>query len=292
MADEQRKKADRRDFTTAPVSVLDDTRLSALDIRSLMVIALHDGMSLKKGSGAGCYATYRTLSAKVGTDITNFSKAVSRLCKLGYVLKERQQNDARRFTLRVVYGAPQTAEGEEIVGETTNHPAEELGEPTNNNSEIVGEGDLETHGNPPKTDPHYISLKEEIDFDESSELDSVKTARIADRDTRHNDVSFSVNELVAEIFDKKKDRADARLGRGHGASIKALMPPSWFELSPEAQLSHFERAYEKLDRDPEAINPSELAEMSSWLFAVQDNFAGEPTGYRAERILAEIESNV
>ena len=93
-----------REFTTVPARAIADTRLTALDLRALMAIAIHDGMSTVKGAGPGCYAKLSTLAELARTDISNLSKALSRLIKFGYVIREPQQNDKRRNTHRVIYG--------------------------------------------------------------------------------------------------------------------------------------------------------------------------------------------
>lgn len=284
MADERRNKKPARDFTTVPASVLGDTRITALELRCLMVIALHDGMSKKRGAGAGCYARYSTLADKVRTDVTNFSKAVSHLLKLGYVIREQQPTDRRRYTLRVIYEAEQYTEDEK-VGEATNIPSEMVGEFAN---KVVGEGNLETRRIPPKTDPQYIPLNGEIDFDKSREIDSVETANFACREMRHKDHSHEIEGVIDWIINKGKDRAEAQLGSGHQASIMELLPSTWPDLPTDAQLSHFERAFAKLDRRPSAIQASERKELEDWLFSVFDNFSGEAIGHRAERLLEEM----
>ena len=92
-----------RIFTTAPSRLIADNELTALEMRVLLVVALHDGMSGVKGKGGGCYARHSNLAKLCRTDTTRFSKAVSRLIRLGYLVREPQLMDKRRFTLRVVY---------------------------------------------------------------------------------------------------------------------------------------------------------------------------------------------
>ena len=160
-----------RAFYCPPTEALHDTSLTALDHRILGVICLHDGMSRMKGNGAGCYASYKTLAAIIGTDITNFSKGISKLLGAGYISREPQKLDKRRFTLRVEYRA-------NIVGEMTNNPTEIVGEANNQTAKVVGEVDFETRSNPDNSDAYYISLKEELDSVETGEIDSVETARL------------------------------------------------------------------------------------------------------------------
>jgi DNA-binding MarR family transcriptional regulator len=160
-----------RAFYCPPTEALSDTNLTALDHRILGVICLHDGMSRLKGNGAGCYASYKTLAAIVDTDITNFSKGISKLVGAGYISREPQKMDKRRYTLRVEYRA-------NVVGEMTNNQNEIVGEAANHNAKVVGEADFETRGNPDNSDAYYISLKEELDSVETGEIDSDESARL------------------------------------------------------------------------------------------------------------------
>lgn len=177
-----------RIFYCGPRRAIGDGRLSALDHRVLAVVALHDGMSLTKGKGAGCYATYRTLSAEVGCDYTNFSKSIARLLRWSYLVREPQVMDKRKFTLRVVYSGADSWQNDQqscdrIVGETTNEPSEIVGQHANCTAEIVGHEKSERRRNQPKTALHYISLKEELDSVETGKIDSAKQrcARFVDQ---------------------------------------------------------------------------------------------------------------
>lgn len=161
-----------RAFYCPPTEALSDMSLTALDHRILGAICLHDGMSRLKGNGAGCYASYKTLAAFVGTDITNFSKGVSKLVGAGYISREPQKMDKRRYTLRVEYRA-------NLVGETTNNTNEIVGETDNLIPKVVGEDNFETRRNPDNSDAYYISLKEELDSVETGEINSDESARLA-----------------------------------------------------------------------------------------------------------------
>jgi hypothetical protein len=142
-----------RVFTTLPARAIGDTRPTALDLRCLAVIALHDGMSKVKGSGGGCYARHSTLAVLARTDTSNFSKALSRLIAWGYVAREPQLMDKRKFTLRVIYGDDDSWRVHQ------QSPAEIVGEAGTNAAEIVGEGDAENGGFSKENGEHYISLK-------------------------------------------------------------------------------------------------------------------------------------
>lgn len=250
-----------RTFTTLPAAVIADTRLTALDIRCLAVIALHDGMSGPKGSGGGCFAKNATLAALARTDVTNFSKSLARLVRLGYVSRDPQVMDKRRFTLRVQYPADdswrtdQQSDGEE-VGETTNEQPEIVGEEANHPAEIVGDGEGENGGFSSETGRDYIPLNGEIDFDESNKLNS------------HN------GRVVA----------DAR----RPAGIICQIADGFKDLPVGAQVAKVEAAFAALDRDPSAIPPHERKLVTDWLLGTYDDFPDEPFGKQAARIYQEI----
>lgn len=279
-----------REFTTAPSRAIGDTRLSALDLRCLLVIAMHDGMSTVKRSGPGCYAKSSTLAAMVQTDITNFSKAVSRLLKLGYIIKEPQQNDRRRFTLRVVYGAGDSWRGDqvsadsnhaEIVGESTNQCPEMVGEVTNESAEIVGEANVNNGGFPPFSDPHYISLNEELDFVETKELNSVETAQ------RENAQRWPVDNISGNgSAGSRKDTAEA--GCSGEVSIASKLSRHFNNLSQDAQLSRFEEELNAIGRNIDALPRAERNRWTEWLLSLTDECSETPAGHRALRLWEEL----
>jgi len=163
---------DTRIFSTIPANAIGDRTLTGLDLRCLAAISLHDGMSLIKKTGAGCYAALSTLARKAGTDVTNFSKSLSKLIKRGYVVKEPQLHDRRRSTLRVVF--PKKG-GKGPVREDGPSPSSPKGPCDGGDgstsaeqaSQIVGDGQAENVGIPGRTGTQYISLNEEIDSEET-----------------------------------------------------------------------------------------------------------------------------
>jgi len=173
-----------RKFFTASVELVRDPRPSALDFRVYACVSLHDGMSLLKGKGAGCFASNQTLAAKIGCDYTSLSKSLNRLVEWGYITKERQADDKRCTTYRCVFDFPDSwrdgqLTGGAVVGETANHRFKVVGLEPAQTAEIVGRAISETHGNLRETATHYIPLKGELDSVETGELDSPKV-RVAD----------------------------------------------------------------------------------------------------------------
>ena len=162
--------AKKRDFYTGSTNIIGDPRPSGLDMRVYACVSMHDGMSLRKGTGGGCYATFATLTAEIGCDASNLSKSLRRLVEWGYLVEERQE-DRRRRTYRVVFDhAESWRNGQQsFVGETANEAAE-----------IVGNGESGNGGNPPQTEQHYSSLKE-LNTPEGEKLDSSEEAHLAAR---------------------------------------------------------------------------------------------------------------
>ncbi|WP_145955423.1 MarR family transcriptional regulator [Sphingorhabdus sp. SMR4y] len=164
-----------------------DPALTALDHRVLGVISLHDGMSLVNGKGAGCYASYGTLTKLAGCDYTNFGRSVSKLIKAGYISREPQLMDKRRFTLRVFYPEILDETNNKMVGEINNETDQksqkviQIVDETNN--EIVGDEKSESVANLPETNGHYIPLNGELNSVETEELDSDESARLKSRQT-------------------------------------------------------------------------------------------------------------
>lgn len=184
------KKNEPRKFYCLPTRAMLDPSLTALDHRVLGVISIHDGMSLLKGTGGGCYASYGTLTKIAGCDYTNFGRSVSKLIKAGYLSREPQLMDKRRFTLRVIYSGIVDETNNKIVDETNNETDQKIqktgeivGEINTKDPEIVGDEESESVGNQPETNGHYISLNEELHFVETREIDSAEAARLKSRQT-------------------------------------------------------------------------------------------------------------
>ncbi len=172
--------AKERLFFTGSTRIINDARPSGLDLRVYACVSLHDGMSLKKGSGRGCYATYATLTAAIVCDTSNLSKSLKRLVEWGYLTEERQ-DDRRRKTYRVVFDFPEGWQNDQQskVGEIANNAATKDGQAAN---EIVGNGDSRNGSNPPEDEQHYSSLKG-LDSLEREKLDSSEEALSSKRKT-------------------------------------------------------------------------------------------------------------
>lgn len=239
-----------RPFCALPARAMADTSLTALDLRCLAVIAWHDGMSGATGKGGGCFARNDNMAAIINTDPTNFSKCLTKLIRSGYVTREPQIMDKRRFTLRVQYPTDNSWRDDqlpnpEIVGEQANHPGN-----------VVGDGEDGNRSFSKENASDYISLNEELHFDESSKRNSAK----------------------------RRDVAVARRPDG----IICQLPDGFTSLSKGTQVALVERAFAALDRDPDAIPDDERKKLSDWLWAASDDFSDEPFGQQAQRLYEEI----
>lgn len=157
-------------FFTGSARIIGDPRPSGLDMRVYACVSLHDGMSLVKKTGRGCYATFATLTAAVGCDAANLSRSLKRLVEWGYLTEERQ-DDRRRKTYRVTF---------ETVESWQNCQQSNVGETANEAAEIVGNGESGNGSNLPQDEQHYSSLKG-LNPSEEEKLDSPEGARFAAR---------------------------------------------------------------------------------------------------------------
>lgn len=255
-----------RFFTTLPSAVIGDDSLTALDIRCLAVIALHDGMSGFKGTGAGCYAKNITLARLARTDATNFSKSLTKLIRAGYVVREPQLYDKRRFTLRVVYPddnswRPDQQMGGEIVGDAANDQSEIVGEGTIYPPKVVGEADSRNGSFSRQTDRHYISLNEEIDFVETSKINSAKR-----RDVHFEDFA---DDGFTDQTEAQSGDVDGAWQGGVEAGFLSPSDPAYQALSRgeqcKANLARYERM---LQTNPRQLGG--LPEMAQHLYNLSE----------------------
>jgi hypothetical protein len=253
---------------------MQDRELTGLEWRLLLWISLHDGMSLVKGSGPGCYASNLTLFGEVGCEYSAGCRALSNLVRRGHLVREQVGRSTR---YRVVFGEPDnlqagnTSSSGKVAASQHERP-EYVAEPSGQMLESAGE-----------TSSDYSSLSEGLDSAEAEEIDS-ENLRDAQSASRHDESipSSGSNPLLG------KNPAEAGLGRREPVSIVALLPKRFNELASEAQLSAFERAFTDSGRQPDAIEPTERQELASLLFAIADARAGEQVGYIAQRLFEEL----
>jgi DNA-binding MarR family transcriptional regulator len=90
-------------FATLPLRALSDATLSALDLRVLAVIGLHDRLSRLRGKGAGCWAGNETLARECNCRLDSLSVVVTRLKAKGYILRDKDPTNRRKRVYRVVH---------------------------------------------------------------------------------------------------------------------------------------------------------------------------------------------
>lgn len=272
-----------RTFTTLPVAAIGDDRLHAVDLRVLAAIALHDGMSLVRGTGGGCYAKHKTLAEEVGIDYARFSKSLRRLREFGYVQVEEQSNDRRRKTMRVPYPKDGSRPiGPEIVVTSDNHLVDMV---DNETGEIVVKRESENPANPGIPKPLIYSVKQGIDSEESGELDSIEMAHRTDAGC-DQDVSRMVNAIVGGLATKakKKELPSSEI------RLRDLVPASYEGMTLDAKLACLERGLKSIGYDDSRLDADTHEYVQRFLIETYEDFhGGEGTaGYRAERILSRL----
>lgn len=118
-------------FTTLPVRSLADDRLSAMDLRTLGAIALHDRRSLARHGGAGCWASNPTLAGHLGCSERSLLRSVSRLLAWGYLVREEAAPGKSGRVLRIIEGGDEIVTPDELV---TPHSPDEIVTPPLTNS--------------------------------------------------------------------------------------------------------------------------------------------------------------
>lgn len=273
-----------RIFTTLPVSVIGDDRLHAVDIRVLAAITLHDGMSLSRGTGGGCYAKHKTLAEEVGIDMARFSKSIRRLREFGYVQIEEQSNDRRRKTMRVPYpkdGSRPIAP--DLVVTSDNQLVDMV---DNETGEIVVKPESEKPANSGLPNSTIYSVKQRIDLAEAKEIDSIEMAHRSDAACNEDDVSSLVNATIGQIGQrtKRKELPTSEI------NLLDLLPKSFNRMSLDAQLSKLERALTDIDWNDSRLIERHSVWLRNFLGETVEEFLGEEgtTGVRAERMLSRI----
>lgn len=281
-------------FAAAPMRAIGDPGLTGTDLRTLLAISFHDRRSIPQGKGRGCVASNTTLAKEVGTDITTISRSISKLVRLGYVVKEAQPNDRRKHTIRVIFDQPDSwqscqvstsSDAGQIVGDPANDPAEMVGRFANDHGEIVGNQFSETRRNLPKSDTQEILLNRERDCVETRR-DSVETAHRGDAVCNQEDVS----DLVKATIGSLGQRAKGKELPSSGIALRDLLPESFTKLSLDAQLDHWERALKRINWSDDRLIEAEMSLMREWLEDVANQYERREStaGARAQRMLERL----
>ncbi|WP_145915802.1 helix-turn-helix domain-containing protein [Labrenzia sp. CP4] len=82
MTDKNTPTKEKPIYSPVPARAIGDDRLSALDLRVLMVIASHDRLGANK---TGCYASHKRLSGLVQCHLKSLSRSLRTLGESGYI---------------------------------------------------------------------------------------------------------------------------------------------------------------------------------------------------------------
>jgi len=180
--------ADRKDKAFSaplPLRALGDQRLSGLDLRTLGVVAAHDRMSLKLGSGRGCDASHETLAAEIGCNYINLGKSIKKLAELGYVECSRQPTDRRSHVYRVPAHLYDYSESLSFYQPSAHARArassKQIGQTTKEADGIVCHDSDETPAKTESSRVQYISQSDETYSVETAKTYSSEEARFAAR---------------------------------------------------------------------------------------------------------------
>jgi hypothetical protein len=223
-------------FAPLPLRALADSRLAALHLRALGIIAYHDRMSLVTGKGQGCWASLATMAGLIGCNLTNLSTAINELARWGYLEVGKRQDDKRLKVYRVVFeadeGLPEGKSSAPVeplplgkASARTDLPSEERP------SEVVCPP---SHAAPQKTaknDSQYISQSEGIHSAEADEINSAEAGAADASPERHSfyDRTLDMNHDVGVVFDSLQEGRREGFVAGTGATVDQVS--DWLEGS-------------------------------------------------------------
>lgn len=87
-------------YAALPARTIGDERLSALDLRVLMVIAVHDRLG---ANGVGCYASHPRLATLVRCHLKSLSRSLRMLGLCGYIEAKQHPLNKRLRVYQVIY---------------------------------------------------------------------------------------------------------------------------------------------------------------------------------------------
>lgn len=234
----------------------------------LASIAAFDRLSHSTGKGQGAWASHRLMSGWIDRNYSNFSATVNKLIKAGYLVREPRETDKRQHTYRVIYtDEDRVPNADDFVSPTANNPLDVVCPDANDHREIVcpETGEVQkvvcpdpqsSVGNNKESLPEYIP--------QSGERYSVETGKIN-----------SAKRRDLKIADRP-------------AGIICQLPDGFTSLPMGARVACIERAFEALDRDPDAIPPDERKNLIAWLSHTSDEFHDQSYGQQALRLYEEI----
>jgi hypothetical protein len=175
-------------FMALPLRARADHELTALQLRVLGCISWHDRFSLNKGS-RGCYARNALMAQEVDCTITSLSRAISKLVKRGYIVRDHAGAPGTRHltVYRVLH------EDASIVQRDKGRLPKEATDETPSNDRVAGKSDQRfarrvrgNAKNPPSAATQETSLREERDSLENAGTDTSKEPTRARRDSSNS----------------------------------------------------------------------------------------------------------
>lgn len=178
-------------FSAVPNRAIGDARLTDGEFRILTAILSYDRLSGVRKKGQGAWASHRTMAARLRVNYTHFSATVSKLLKLGYLIRERRATNGTQYTYRGVYNDDdwKAYRHEDFAGGQTDSSMGVFREANARTETVCRDGQLHVgtvcqadglkYRNEKESADQYISQREGIDSDEPGEKNSVETAQLA-----------------------------------------------------------------------------------------------------------------
>lgn len=263
-------------FSTAALTAMNDPELTGLDWRVYLWVSLHDGMSLLKGKGAGCYASNLTLFAKAQCNYAAGCRSLSKLVSRGLLIRETL---GRTTAYRVTFPTPDMLQAGNLS--SAGHVAEAQCEPPGHVAVRLRQ-DADYAGEPPQD---YIPLRGELDSVETGKLNSSEEARFDNAQFLPSG-ELSAKSLGIDLSVRGKEAAEA--GLSSQWALAPYLPHNLTSLPPGAQVAKIESAFGKIGRDPERMHSRERSVFGEWLTEVAEAHNDEPFGQQAQRLSEEI----
>jgi DNA-binding MarR family transcriptional regulator len=262
---------EKRLFSTVSTraAFLPPATLTALDWRVLIVTGMHDGMSLLreaqgKSKGPGCVAAYKTLARECQCTYSALLRTLKKLHALN-LIEIAGGMRGEKVVIRVRYDVPDNVPQEMVKGDelvTSNDQPVTSHTPSSDRGGHSNQENCPDFCGSPVSD--YSSSKGELDYVETSELNSLK---------------------VRDGISSKLNAAKAGLPM---VSLRRHLPKNFDAMPSHAQVPCIDRIFRAIGADPELIITKERHEISSLLDSISEAFADEPTGQQAARLYGEI----
>lgn len=124
--------AGKTHFAALPPRAISDTRLTLLDLRTLMVIAYHDRFNVNK---MGCYIGHDKMAKIIKAHEKSVTRSIGRLRDMGYLKHEIHEKNKRVRVYFVIYD-------EEAIGNATVTLSDEIGNPVVTQKPAIGNPDF------------------------------------------------------------------------------------------------------------------------------------------------------